>query len=100
MSFSQAGDGLRDVRKGGLPFGRQNNVKCQVGMKIAGQIKRPRQIGPAAGRSIQIVRVSVPAPVNMYMVCGPGSRMPGLSNWVSFVGPRRPIGARVKLERK
>jgi hypothetical protein len=26
--------------KGGLPFGRKSDVKCQVGVKIAGQIKR------------------------------------------------------------
>ncbi len=37
MSFSQAGDGLRDVRKGWPSFWTAINVKCQVGLKIAGQ---------------------------------------------------------------
>jgi hypothetical protein len=36
MKLSRAGDGLRDVRRDGPPFGQQDNVECQVGMNIAG----------------------------------------------------------------
>jgi hypothetical protein len=90
MTISQAGDGLRDVRKGWpsfwtarqcqMPSGNENRrsnqsvLRATIRREISGQV-RP-------GRS----KVLMPA-----KVCGPGNRMPGQSNWVSFVGPRRPI---------
>jgi hypothetical protein len=83
MRISQAGDGLRDVRKGGLLFGRQDYVKCQVGVKIAGQISVLRAtICRGISGQIRTDRSELLMPAK---VCGPGNRMPGQSNWVSFV---------------
>jgi hypothetical protein len=61
-----------------------NNVKCQVGVKIAGQIQSVFRATIWRGISGQ-VRADRSELLMPAKVCGPGNRMPGQSNWVSFV---------------
>jgi len=83
MRLSQAGDGLRDVREGGLLLGRK---QCQ--MPSGSENRRSNQsvfratIWRGISGQVRTDRSELLMPAK---VCGPGNRMPGQSNWVSFV---------------